>query len=405
MVKVVSSKDSKIPQGCKLIRINSQLIDDLIEFEYYNDQTNTRNIAIEYDGTRKILTYKPGQKIDITLEPPQYRRCANNCDFCFINGLPPGLRDELYFRDDDYRLSFLFGNFLSLTNIDRGDISRIGRLRLTPLYVSVHTTDPSLRIALFKNENGAHIFEQLKALADENIRIHCQIVVIPGVTDGPGLIATIEKLGTLYPAVQSIGVVPVGETKYVDGIRSVTKALSHKIIESVNALHLRYRKDRAHGLVYLADEFFVKAGHPIPDRSYYDDFPQYENGIGMVRCLLDEIAQVKKIKKTRRNYLILTGRSAYPFLKILQSRLAPYVHVDLMAVANRFFGSSVTVSGLICASDINRSIKRHGNGYDRIILPPNCTNDASRFLDDKKISEERAIIAPATIKELLKCLQ
>jgi putative radical SAM enzyme (TIGR03279 family) len=405
MVKVASSKDGQIPVGARLTRINNHEIGDSLEFQYYNDESSTRNVVIEYNGTGKNVLYRPGQKIAIALEPPHYRQCMNRCSFCFINGLPAGLRKELYFRDDDYRLSFLFGNFLSLTNISQEDISRIGRLRLSPLYVSVHTTDPALRVSLFKNEKAAYIYDHLKALADENIKLHCQIVVIPGMTDGQGLVNTIEQLARLYPAVNSIGIVPVGKTKHLRGIRLVPPRLSRSIIESVHAMHARFRKKFTRGLVYLADEFFIRAGHPIPEKSYYDDLPQYENGIGMARCLLEEIDQIKNVKKSKGTYLILTSTSAHPFLKTLRSRLAPYLHVDVEAVANDFFGKTVTVSGLMCAQDIGRSIMRHGKKYDRVILPPNCVNDAGQFLDGDKVIAGHAFVSPTTIKELLKCLQ
>jgi len=405
MVRVTASKDKKIPVGARLTNINNRRIEDFLEFQFYNDQSKTRNIVIEYNGTVKRVIYKPRQKIAITLEPPQYRQCTNQCRFCFINGLPGRLRKELYFRDDDYRLSFLFGNFLSLTNIEKNDISRIGRLRLSPLYISVHTTDPASRIKLFKNKKAGLICEYLKALADENVQMHCQIVVIPGITDGQGLINTIEKLSRLYPAVASIGIVPVGKTRHVRGIRLVSKELSQSIIESVHALHVRFRKKTNHGLVYLADEFYIKAGHRIPGKEYYDDFPQYENGIGMVRCLLEEIRQIRNFKKSKGKHLILTSTSAYPFLQQLQSRLSPDIHIDVKSVPNDFFGKTVTVSGLMCGHDIRQVIARYGRKYDRVILPPNCVNDDNQFLDGDTISEEHAFISPTAIKELIKCLQ
>jgi NifB/MoaA-like Fe-S oxidoreductase len=223
-------------------------------------------------------------------------------------------------------------------------------------------------------------------------------------TDGQGLIKTIERLSSLYPAVASIGIVPVGKTKYVRGIRLVSKELSQSIIESVHALHARFRQRTGYGLVYLADEFYIKAGHQIPGKEYYDDFPQYENGIGMVRCLLEEIRQIRKVKKSKGKQLILTSASAYPFLKQLQSRLSPDIHIDVKIVPNRFFGKTVTVSGLMCGKDIRRAIARSDRKYDRVILPPDCVNDANQFLDGDMVNEEDTFISPMTIKELIKCL-
>ncbi len=405
MVRVIASTDKKIPVGSRLALINGRPIEDFLEFQFYNDRAITRNVLVEYDSKAKQISYRPGREIGITVETPRYRECQNNCHFCFINGLPAGLRKELYFRDDDYRLSFLFGNFLSLTNIERKDISRIGRLRLSPLYVSVHTTDPALRVSLFKNERARHVCETIEALSDENIRLHCQIVVMPGLTDGKSLSRTIEDLGRMYPAVMSIGVVPVGKTKYAKGVRLVTPKQSRAVMTTVHRLHERFRRKIGCGLVYLADEFYIKTGQSVPERAYYDDLPQYENGIGMARRLLDEIARIKNVRRSKGSYLILTGVSAHPFLRMLAQRLAPEISVDVRRVANDFLGRTVTVSGLMCGKDIERAVSRSGKKYDRVILPPDCVNANGQHLDGTAVSDERVIVSPGTVKELLKCLR
>ncbi len=405
MVKVVASGDKRIPQGARLTTINGHRIEDFLEFHFYNDHDTTRHIVLEYNGTRKKITYRRCLEIPVTLETPRYRACTNDCHFCFIKGLPGSLRKELYFRDDDYRLSFVFGNFLSLTNIKRSDISRIARLKLSPLYVSVHTTDPELRASLFKNERAAMITEHLKALASHGIKLHCQIVVIPGLTDGRSLLKTIDGLWQLYPAVASIGIVPVGKTKYIKGIPLVSKKKSRSILKIVDMLHQHFRGITARGFVYLADEFYLKAGHPIPEREYYDDYPQYENGIGMLRSFLEEMKGIRKLKKSKGRHLILTSVSAYPYLERLKARLAPGINIEVNPIINRFLGKTVTVSGLLCAADINRHISVHGRKYDRIILPPNCVNDNGQFLDGNPITDKRAFISPKSLKELISCLQ
>ncbi len=405
MVRVVTSKDKRISSGSNIITINDQKIEDFLEFQFYNDLTKTRLVQLKEDGRSRTEVYKPYQDIAVTLESPRYRQCDNQCDFCFINGLPRGLRKELYFRDDDYRLSFLFGNFLSLTNVTDKDIRRIARLRLSPLYVSVHTTDPRIRAKLFKNQEAANILKTMKKLADRNINMHCQIVVIPGITDGPSLTRTIEDLSRLYPAVPSIGIVPVGRTKYTKGIHPVTKSMANSIIKEVHEFHRLFRMKYEKGLVYLADEFYIKTGNKIPGREYYDDMPQYENGIGMVRSLLNDIQQTRKIKPAKGKHLILTGVAAYPYLTILKERLESSIQVEVEDVKNEFFGPTVTVSGLLGGQDIKRKIKNLTRKYDRIILPPNCVNDSKRFLDDELLDDPRVMIAPASIKELNKCLQ
>lgn len=405
MVRVVASKDKRIPPDSNITTINGQEIEDFLEFQFYNDTSKTRRVQVKKNGLLRTIVYKPNQPIAVTLESPCYRQCDNHCDFCFIKRLPKNLRKELYFRDDDYRLSFLFGNFLSLTNINDRDIARIVRLRLSPLYVSVQTTDPKLRVHLFKNEKAAGIIETMNKLIHGGVKLHCQIVVIPGFNSGKNLIRTIEDLSAMYPGVLSIGIVPVGKTKYSKGIPSVTKRMAQSIIELGRAYHEHFREKYGRGLLYIADEFFTKTGQPIPPRKYYDDLPQYENGIGMVRTFLDEINQIRNVKNTKGRYLILTGTSAYPFLKILEAKLDPRIKVDIEPVENHFFGLSVTVSGLLCARDINRKIATLNMRYDRIILPPNCVNESKQFLDGGIVTDRRAMIAPPSIKELLPCLR
>ncbi len=405
MVRVVASKDKRIPVGTQLIAINDQKVKDFLEFKFYNDISKTRQLTVQTNGTSTRITYKPHEAIAVRLAPPKYRSCTNDCEFCFINGLPNHLRKELYFRDDDYRLSFLFGNFLSLTNVSRSDISRIGRLRLSPLYISVHTTDSVIRGRLFKNERASLILEQLNLIADNNIKMHCQIVVIPGVTSGQSLLHTIQELSMLYPAVSSIGIVPVGKTKYVKKLPSVSKKLTQSIIRTGMRFHNMFRKKFKRGLVYLADEFYIKAGYAIPKKAYYDDFPQYENGIGMVRSLLDEIEGIGKVKKSKGRHLVITGKSAYPYLRLLKEKIEPNVYVDVRSVANAFFGKTVTVSGLLSGQDIDRTIKRFGKGYDTIILPPNCVNESNQFIDDNTPVGEHVLISPDRVQELVKCLQ
>lgn len=409
MIKVCASKEPSIPANSLLIAINDQRIDDILEYRFYNDRSRVRRVLIEHEGDKTEVIFESDKTISIELENPVYKECENNCDFCFINGLPPGLRKELYFRDDDYRLSFMFGNFLSLTNIDEKDIQRIARLRLSPMYVSVHTTDPELRKKLFKHERARFIMEQLCSLIDNNIRIHCQIVVIPEINDGAHLIKTITDLGALYPGIASIGIVPVGKTRHTDKIPSVSQTQAKVIIHAIQELHNTYRKKHKQGLVYLADEFFIKANMPIPETEYYDDFPQYENGIGITRAFLSEIEKVNIKRKIHGRYLFLTGFLALPFVNELRAKLQTLGCIDdnitVLPVSNLFLGRSVTVSGLLGAKDFTEALSRINGKYDRIILPPNCVNDSKQFIDNQTLHDKRVIIAPQSLKELLTWLQ
>ncbi len=410
MIKVKHSDDKRIPDGALLMTINDQAIDDSLEYHYYNDITKTRKLVLKNRETQYEVILRSDERIVVDLEEPAYRQCENRCDFCFINGLPKGLRRELYFRDDDYRLSFLFGNYLSLTNINEEDIKRIGRLKLSPLYVSVHATDPELRRRIFKNDRAGYILEQLSGLADNDIHLHCQIVVIPDLTDGINVVESIKDLSRLYPGVSSIGVVPVGRTKYLKRIPAISKMHARETIAIVNELHAQLRRKYQRGIVYCADELYIKAGFPIPNTDYYDDFPQYENGIGMLRSFMDEIEEFEGMNAVRGKLLILTGRLALPFLTLLKTKLEgteslKNLSIDMVGVDNLLFGDSVTVSGLIGASDFTRVINERKTHYDHVILPPNCTNDAGAFIDSQTINDSRIIVSPRSIEELIKCLQ
>ncbi|MEO0161018.1 MAG: DUF512 domain-containing protein [candidate division WOR-3 bacterium] len=406
MLRVLYASDPRIGKGALLLKINRNAIYDIFDYYFHNDNSKIRKLLFLKNGVKKSIYLKPGEELSCIFEEPKYQSCNNDCNYCFVKGLPKGLRPELYFRDDDYRLSFLFGNFISLTNLKDADISRIKRLKLSPLYVSVHTTDPALRARLFKNQKARQVLEQLKKLVEGNIQIHCQIVVIPGLTDGINLSKTVQDLSELYPGVNSVGIVPVGRTKFLRHLPMVNKKIARIIIYEMNRMQQDLRKRFNRGFVYLADEFFIQAGLAIPERSYYDDFPQYENGIGMVRELLDEIAALPNPGRLHGKFLLITGELAYPYIKRLKFRLNnKKLKLDVLPIKNKFFGDTITVSGLLVGQDIQEAINEVGRRYDRIILPPNCVNDKGKFLDDFELKSKQIIIAPYSIKELLLWLQ
>ena len=410
MVTIVSSRHPSIPAGAKLVTINRHRVHDVLEYTYYNNEADQRSIVILDKGERKQVLIREHEETGIEIEPPRYRSCENRCEFCFINGMPQGLRKELYFRDDDYRLSFLFGNFLSLTNVLDDDIKRIRRLKLSPLYISVHATEPDLRIELFKNERAGGIMFQLTCLADAGIKLHCQVVVIPGTNDGEHLPRTIRDLSSLHPAVQSIGIVPVGVSKYLKHIPAVTPAHARTLIQTVDSYHRDFRESHGSGLVYAADELFIKARLSVPDKEYYDDFPQFENGIGMVRSFLDEVETIEPSMRIRGRNLVITGRAAQPYLEKLKQKLLSigaleHAAFDIQTIDNTFFGNNVTVSGLLTGQDLLPVIKMNKKEYDRIILPPFSVNQDGKLLDDIEIEDDTVMIAPHSISELLQCLQ
>jgi putative radical SAM enzyme (TIGR03279 family) len=410
MPAILASNNKKIPSGWELLSLDGRRIEDFLEFRFYNDPDRERRLLLGRNGRRKEVRIRADEKLDLTLGDPVYKRCGNDCGFCFVNGLPGGLRRELYYRDDDYRLSFLFGNFLSLTNLTERDRERIARLRLSPLYVSVHATDPQTRIKIFKNRKAGSILDQLRDLGRHNIKFHCQIVVMPGLNDGKILVRSIRDLAGLYPAVRSIGIVPVGVSRHLKGFRAVGGGQARQIIRTVQRYHRAYRRKYGVGLVYLADEFFIKAGRPFPGTDYYDDYPQYENGVGMCRRFLDELDGLTRIPMIKGRFLALTGSAAYPLIRRLGNKLTRLSPIkdfafDVARVENRFFGPSVTVAGLLAGQDLQSAIERGGKKYDRVILPPDCVNDHGQFLDGRAVRDPRVMVAPSSIKELLRCLR
>jgi NifB/MoaA-like Fe-S oxidoreductase len=266
-----------------------------------------------------------------------------------------------------------------------------------------------LRKKLFKNDRAGLILEQLCSLIDNNIKLHCQIVVIPGLNDGANLIKTINDLSRLHPGVSSIGIVPVGRTKYIKDITGLSNHQAKEIITGIMDLHKTFRKKYHRGMVYLADEFFIDTQTDIPEEDYYDDFPQYENGIGMARSFLSDIERLNTKRKIQGRYLFLTGVMALPVIKKLKVKLQKLGcvkdNIIIEPVTNNFFGASVTASGLLGAQDITTTLRKIDASYDKIFLPPNCTNDSNQFIDGILIHDRRVMIAPMNLEDFLQCLQ
>ena len=361
------------------------------------------------------------------------RRCHNRCFFCFITGLPKGLRPALYLKDDDYRHSFLFGNFVTLTNLTEEDWSHLAEQRLSPLYVSVHSTEPALRRYLLGNPAAPEIMEQLRRLARLRIQVHAQVVLCPGVNDGVHLATTLDDLAALYPSVQSIAVVPVGVTRYNAGrdigkaktpldakatgsqlvsggsaMRPFTSEESRAVLNLVGERQERHRASLGVDLVYLADEFYLRVGEPLPSGERYDEFPQYANGVGMARSFVDDwqaalrrktahrnrhlgsgfgSGRSRRLRATRhafqesrgesgpRKIALVTGTLFAPVLRHLvdasmtELGLDSHPQLTVLPVENAFFGPTVTVAGLLTGADIMAAVS--GHDYQLVILPRN----------------------------------
>ncbi|HEX9917502.1 MAG TPA: DUF512 domain-containing protein [candidate division Zixibacteria bacterium] len=384
--------------GDKLQEINSRPIRDIIDFYFYSADENLKLKFRRKKGKSEIIEIKRGinQDLGLVFHDDRIRGCGNKCIFCFVDQLPKGLRKPLYFKDEDLRLSFLKGNFITLTNTSKNDINRIKQQRLSPLYISVHTVNKDLRKKMLGNLRIPSIVPLIGELVKGKIELHIQIVLCPGINDGKYLRESIEVLSSFYPYVKSIAIVPVGLTKCREGlftIKPVTKSTASKIIKLVGKYQKKFQKKHRSNLVYLADEFFLLAGLDIPKAKYYDGFRQIENGVGLLRKLIDDFQKDKRklpsSLKRKISLTLVTGRLASAYIKKMQRELnrIENLKVKVIAVENNFLGRSITVSGLLSGRDIIKVLKKEKKLGKVTILPPDCVNYAGKFLDDLKVKD------------------
>jgi putative radical SAM enzyme (TIGR03279 family) len=353
------------------------------------------------------------------------RTCNNDCFFCFLKGLPPGLRSSLYLKDDDFRLSFSHGNFVTLSNLTAADWRRLEEQRLSPLNVSVHATELHLRRRMLGNHRAPDVIEQLRHLGKLSIRVNTQTVLCPGLNDGDHLAQTVRDLSGLWPTVQSIGVVPVAASRHAwerasDEQRAwfapCTPEYARRVIAQVRPWQQDFRRRLGVDLVYLADEFYLAAGLPLPPSSRYDGYPQYENGIGMTRSLLDDWRRLRRRlatsdlpRPTSKRITIACGTLIAPTLSRLASELGDVTGIDarVVPVENRFFGPRVTVSGLLTATDIIAALRGRDLG-DIVVLPRHALDHAGAlFLDSATPDDVSAALSTpvtfaSTMSELIR---
>ena len=394
--------------GYKILTVNGERVVDSIDFRY---KTAEERLDLRFqDPQGRELDFQfydvvPGD-LGITLDDGQIKICKCDCIFCFVQQQPRGMRETLYTKDEDYRLSFTHGNFVTLSNTTTEDIERIIEQRLSPMYVSVHVSDDKMRRCMLRNEKLAPIIPQLKYLSDNGITIHTQVVLCPGVNDGPYLEKTIGQLSGLYPGVESLAVVPVGLTKYrqhLPNLRTYGKDEATEVIRYVHSRQKELLRSVGSRFVWPADEFYVHADLPFPRLSSYEEMSQFENGIGMVREFITKFnrkrSRLKGLKSSKRA-LMLTGASSYPFLS---TEIAPYIretlglHIDVALVPNRFWGESVTVSGLLTGQDLLRAARAKCADYDTFVVPPNCLNDDDLFLDNLGIEQFQQVLGKSVV--------
>jgi len=398
----IAEKSGLLP-GDILISINARTLRDPIDFMFYGTD-DLLEMKVKRSGeTMHIRVPREGEKeFGIDFKPFKVRTCKNNCIFCFVRQLPRGLRKSLYLRDEDYRMSFLYGNYVTLTNLSSEDRKRIVEQRLSPLYISVHSTNRSLRNRLLGNVKSPDILGELKFLTNNKIRLHTQIVLCPGLNDGKELYQTILDLSRFYPYVSSIAVVPVGLTRYrKSALRPVEKEEAREALKIIESFQKRFRKKHGDPLVYGADELYIKAEFPFSPLKDYRDMPQIENGVGMVPFFM---ASGKKFRIPRsiprkKRFLTFTGISFYPFLKKFTERLSEKegLAIEVVPVENTFFGLSITVTGLLTGRDVIRTLTDTIGGHEILLVPDVVLRDRENvFLDDITIRDlEGALSIPA----------
>jgi putative radical SAM enzyme (TIGR03279 family) len=385
MLKIVNiipgspTDTGRIKPGDRLLTINHADINDFIDYRYAESDEYVEMSLLRGEKPYKVIIEKEiDSSLGLEFEPDRIKRCKNNCIFCFCHNNPRHLRRSLYVKDDDYRYSFLHGSFVTLTNLSEDDIARIIRLRLSPLYVSVQATDHEVRQKLYGKKDVPPVMPLLKRLAENDIYFHCQVVVVPGYNDDEILMKTAADLAELQPYASSLAIVPVGLTNFSrPDLHSVGPKKAGELIKTVDRFRKRYGSRENH-FAYAADELFIKAGMELPAASYYDDFPQIENGVGMVRDFMDTIPA----KTTGRidGYWV-TGKS---MINIWRKYIIPKYNLKLklIPVVNRLFGPRVTVTGLLSGEDIINGLNKIKLKGEPVVLPPNCFNHDGLFIDD-----------------------
>ncbi len=374
----------------RILEINGVPLQDEIDFgTQISEERLLLRVQAEDGHVREVEGLREyGVPFGAEFEARQPKRCHNNCVFCFVYQHPKGVRRELLIKDDDYVFSFVHGNFITLTNLGEAEFQRILDERLSPLYVSVHATDPEVRVRMMKNPKSGRILADIDRLAAGGIELHTQLVIVPGMNDGDVLAQSLRDLAARFPSVRTIAVVPVGLTKHrgrLPDLRTFTRDDAVAALAQVHAFQAKSRKEHQTRIAFSADEMYVLAGEEVPPARAYEGFPQLEN-------------DVVPRNGSRERVAVVTGTSAAPTLRrLIDERPPDGVDLSLCVVANDYFGDTVTVSGLLVGADIEAALKLHGP-VDRVLLPPNCLKEREIFLDDRTRTDlERTIGAPVQI--------
>ncbi len=397
----------KAHEGDRLIAINDNQIQDVLDYMYYSYDARLRVELESPEGERRTISVKKREGGDLGLDFEEYlmdcpMECANNCVFCFVDQMPPGMRKSLYFKDDDARMSFLTGSYITLTNLTDRELQRICDLKISPVNVSVHATNPQLRAELMGNLAAQDILERIRKLSEAGITMNCQVVCCPGLNDGEQLLNTIHDLAAFYPHVSSVAVVPVGLTKYRSGLaalKTFDAAGAGKTIDLVESFAASCKEYYGSRIVYCSDEFYLKAGRPLPSDEYYEEYAQLDNGVGMLRLLETEfLTALKMVDSTEGDsvpFSIATGKAAGPLLeKLLMTAMEKCANIKgrVYSIENDFFGHDITVAGLITGQDLIAQLTGKPLGK-RLLIPTNMLRHGETvFLDDYTVEDiEKAL--------------
>jgi putative radical SAM enzyme (TIGR03279 family) len=406
MVKVARVDEESIAEalgikpGTELLTVNGRAISDFLDWEFLTADEELVVEARQPDGEQVIYDFErlDGEPLGLSLQPPPVRRCANRCEFCFIEGLPPGLRKNLYIRDDDYRLSFAYGNFATLSNVKDRDIERILEYRLSPLYVSVHATNHEARKVLLNNARVPDIKYQLARLAEGGIQFHCQMVVVPGLNDGEILEESLSDLWEMGESVLSAAVVPVGLTQFSHLYtgKGMDRETASVVLGQVERWGTRGLTERGETWVFASDELYMLAGRELPDAAHYGEFAQIENGVGAVTSLRMRVTEglSRVARRDGEKIGVVTGLAMAPIMEpLLESlRAATGAHFELLIAENSLFGPTITTAGLLVGKDILGVLKdRHDLGM--ALIPAETMNEDSVFLDDLSLDALREALS------------
>ncbi|MFA6309605.1 MAG: DUF512 domain-containing protein [Clostridia bacterium] len=424
--------EAQIKAGDSIVSINGEKINDIFDYKFLSANEDLLIEVTKKNGELWKISVEKEEYEDLGIEFREYlindeKSCTNNCIFCFIDQLPKGMRKTLYYKDDDSRLSFLTGNYITLTNMSKADIDRVIGYKMSPINISVHTTNPELRKKMMKNRFAGDVMKKISLLDAGGVKLNCQIVLCRNINDKSELDRTISDLSKHYPNIQSISVVPVGTTRYREGLTPLNKfdrESSVEVIKQVTDWQEKLVEKLGTRLVYLADEFYIMAEHEMPKYEDYEDFPQIENGVGLIAMLMKEFREqfeilkkedVKESLKRRRGNIekrhvsIATGVSSYKYINEIAETLSNFfkITVSVYPIVNTFFGEEVTVTGLITGNDIINQLKKTDLGEELLISKSMLKADEDIFLDDisviklQKVLKTKAVIVENNGKDVI----